>query len=106
MRMLRLATAAAMDLLYRRSGTDRIIEAWRPLRNSPDAIKDLWHLGHFGESDINPATGSIYPPDELIARGARKSLVLALYARIEVTEEELHMIRQGDTDGSLHEDEQ
>lgn len=93
MRALRLSAMAAYQQLFGRPAVTRLAEGWRQIR-SPEVIRDLCVLGHLFEPDIDPATGRLYPTDELIARAARKSMALALLARAEITHEELNMIRQ------------
>lgn len=94
MRAVRLAAMAAYQALYGRRAVTRLAEGWRQMRLSPEVVRDLCVLGHLFEPDVDPATGRIYPADELIARSARKSMALALLARAEITHEELNMIRQ------------
>jgi hypothetical protein len=59
-------------------------------------IRDLCHMGHLFEPDIDPETGQIYAAEVLIARAARKSMALALLARAEITQEEMNMVRRRD----------
>ncbi len=97
MQALRLAQLRALRLLHGRGWFRRataLAEGWRILRQHPEVLRDLATLGHLYEPDIEPTTGRLYPPDELIARAARKSLVLMLLARAEVTHDELNAIRQ------------
>ena len=97
MRALRLASLLGVKSLFGQSRVDRLSDQWRKLSAHPDIVKDLVVLGHLFEPDIDPETGRLYPPDELAARAARKSLVLQLLARGEITQDELHLIRQEST---------
>lgn len=105
MRALRLSQFRALRLIfgeYRWWGrVTALAEGWRVMRLHPEVMHDLAMLGHIHEPDINPATGQLYPHDELVARAARRSLVLMLFARAEITETELTLIRMesdNDTD--------
>lgn len=97
MRSIRRAVIQACDYLYGRNRTDALVEGWRHLREHPEVMRDLAILGHLNEPDINPETGELYPPNALIERAARRSLILGIFARAEVTEDELTLIRQGET---------
>lgn len=98
MRAIRLAALQGYRALFGMSRTDALVRGWRELARSPEAIRDLCILGHIFEPDIDPATGRIYPAEDLIARAARKSMALTLLARAEVTNEELNLIRKGTFD--------
>lgn len=98
MRALRLAHLSAVRALFGWRRTYALTEGWREMRVHGAVVKDLCHLGHLFEPDIDPETGRLFPSDELIARAARRSMALALLARAEITHEELNLIRQGDTD--------
>lgn len=96
MRGLRLAQFAAYRRLFGPGPADQLVDGWRALGDRPELVRDLCHLGHLFESDVDPATGQIYEPPVLIARAARKSMALALLARAEITEGEMNLVRQGD----------
>lgn len=95
MRAIRLHALAAYQALFGRPAVTRLAEGWRVMARHREVVHDLCVLGHIFEPDIDPATGRLYPTDELIARAARKSMVLALLARAEITHDELNMIREG-----------
>ena len=105
MRTLRLSQFRALRLLF---GEGRwwgrvtaLAEGWRVMRLHPEVMRDLVLLGHIFEPDIDPATGKIHDHDELVARAARRSLVLMLLARADITHDELNLIRMesdNDTD--------
>ncbi|GAB1361819.1 hypothetical protein MASR1M32_10550 [Rhodobacter sp.] len=105
MRAVRLAALAAYQQLFGRRAVTALAEGWRKMRHDPQVIHDLCILGHIFEPDIDPATGRLYPPDELIARAARKSFALALLARAEITHDELNMIREGQGYGQTDDDD-
>ena len=94
MRALRLAALQAYRNLFGWNAATRLAEGWRHLAVQPEVIRDLCHLGHIFEPDIDPATGAIFSHDELVARAARKSMALLLLARAEITHEELNLIRK------------
>jgi hypothetical protein len=93
MRALRLAAIAAYRKLFGQRRTDHLLHGWREMRRHPEVIRDLCTLGHIYEADVDPETGQLYDDRELRARSARKSMVLALLARAEITDEELSIIR-------------
>ena len=97
MRVLRLAQFRALRLLFGEyrwwERINALAEGWRVLRQHPEVLRDLALLGHIFEPDIDPATGHLYSHDALVARAARRSLVLMLFARAEITEDELSLIR-------------
>jgi hypothetical protein len=97
-RPLRLRVVAALQLLFGPSRRDEVIQGWRDLRARPGVIADLCTLGHVFETDIDPATGRMVDDRELVARAARRSLVLVLLARAEITNDELTLIRQENRD--------
>ncbi len=94
MRSLRLASLGAVARLFSFARAARLSDAWRELATQPEIVRDLTYLGHLFEADIDPATGSVYEHDELTARGARKSMVLAIFARAEISHDELNHIRK------------
>lgn len=107
MRALRLAQFRALRLIFgeglwwRRATA--LAEGWRILRSQPGVVADLAMLGHLFEPDIDPATGLVYPHDELVARAARRSMALVLLARAEITHEELNLIRMESVNDDLEE---
>ncbi|MEL6886894.1 MAG: hypothetical protein AAFP87_20470 [Pseudomonadota bacterium] len=99
MRALRMAAIAAVERVFGRQHTDELCSAWREIASHPSVVSDLVTLGHLFEDQlINPETGAMYSADERLVRAARKSLVLQLLARAEITYDELNFIRKtGDT---------
>lgn len=94
----RIAVLSAVKRVFGMGRVDRLSQGWRKLAQDPDVISDLCVLGHLHEPDIDPDTGDMLPERELVARAARKALVLQLLARAEVTRAEINSIRnQEDT---------
>lgn len=99
MQPMRLSIFSAIRAYFGEAHMFALAESWREIRTHRAVIEDLVHLGHLFEDPlIDPETGTVYTHDEMIARAARKALVLQLLARAEVTHDELNFIRQtGDT---------
>lgn len=95
----RLAALSAVKRLFGMGRVDRLSDGWRRLKQEPDVIRDLSALGHLFEPDIDPDTGDMLPERELVARAARKALVLQLFARADITRDELNFIRQNEDYG-------
>ncbi|MDW3181769.1 hypothetical protein [Roseobacter sp.] len=96
---LRLSMLKSVKDYFSMQRADALATSWHQLRQHPEVIEDLVHLGHLFEDPlIDPGTGAVYPHEELIIRATRKALVLQLLARAEITHDELNLIRQqGDT---------
>lgn len=99
MQRLRLPLFKAIAEYFGERHAFALAEGWREVRNHAPVVEDLVHLGHLFEDPlIDPETKTVFTHDELIARAARKALVLQLLARAEITHDELNHIRkQGDT---------
>lgn len=96
MKALRLDILRRLKALHGRNGMSRTIEGWRRALAQPGVAEDLCVMGHVFEPDTDPETGRLYDDAELRARAARRSLVLHLLARGEVSQDELNLIRQED----------
>ncbi len=95
MQSLRLAALGAIHALFGERQMVAVATGWRTLAQDQAVIQDLIHLGHvFEDPQIDPETGKIYSHEDLLARAARKGLVLQLLARAEVTQDELNLIRK------------
>mgnify|MGYP001796172323 CR=1 FL=1 len=101
MHSLRLRIFTAIRAYFGEPHTFARAEGWRELRKDGLIIEDLVHLGHLFEDPLtNPKSVTVYTHDELVARAARKALVLQLLARAEITHDELNHIRQNGGSGN------
>lgn len=96
MRALRLNLGRAMHRVFGRSETAAAIEGWRLAGAVPAVKRDLMTMGHFFETDQDPATGRLYANEELQARAARRSFALVILGRMGTTHDELNQILMED----------